>query len=127
MTINQIVFNFLQPLIPSGINGFYYLENNNSVKAPYSTIFQIDDPKERALLCPDDEGQTRFQIDVFDLYHDTGIDYRQSIQEACEGLRGYSESGFDIWNAQVFNVSDSPNTVNNLFQFSFELVVNWRK
>ena len=127
MTINQAVFNYLKPLMPSGLNGFFYLENNNSVKAPYSTIFQIDDPKDRTLLCATDEGQTRFQIDVFDLYHDTGIDYRYEWETIASGLRGQTFDDIYVMDSQVVNEADRPNTENNLFQFSFELLVMWRK
>lgn len=129
MTINQIVYNYLKTPIEAltGMNGFFYMENNNEVKAPYTTIFMVDDPRDNLSLCASEEGQTRFQIDVFDIYHDTGINYRSDIELIAQGLQSQTINGYTLYNAQVLNINDRANTENNLFQFSFELIVSWEK
>lgn len=127
MSINEVVFNYLLPLKPSGMTGFYYLENNNESLPPYSTIFQIDDPRDIILLCPDDQGQTRFQLDVFDFDHTTGINTREEYIALVEGLRAQVISGYSIRDSKVVNTSDRSNSINNLFQFSLEFIVQWQK
>ena len=127
MTINQAVYNYIKPLIPSSLTGFYYLENNNQSVAPYGTIYQIDDPKVKTSFCATDEGQTRFQIDIFDNDHARGIDLREQMYEIAEGINPSVISDITIYNAIISNVTDRANTVNGLFQFSFEIVISWQK
>ena len=104
----------------------YYIVNDK-VKQPYATIWLVDDPKDNALLCDNDYGAARFQCDTFTKNYVTGINKREIFQNVVKSLQPITVSGLTIYQVDVLNVNDRANTVDGLFQFSFEAILYWNK
>ncbi|MBW1853110.1 MAG: hypothetical protein JRJ00_00255 [Deltaproteobacteria bacterium] len=126
-TVNQIVSAFLKSDsdMASAFNGVFYLINDNEVKASYATYYMIDDPQDKTLLCPTNQGQARFACDVFAEIYDDGVDKRQIYMDVMKKLEATTTSGLNIWSVENINVSDRSTRVNGLFMFSFESILKW--
>lgn len=128
MTINQVVYNSIRNNSSMNVfNGFYYLVNDNKVKQPYATIYLLDDPKEIDSLCVTDQGQARFACDVYTRTFVKGIDYREIYQGVVKELESQTSNGIKIYKVEIVNIGDRSNTVEGLFQFSFEAIIFWEK
>ena len=109
-----------------GKAGVYHIEARDK-KQPYATIWNIDDPKDDAFLCAVEEGQTRYQCDVFTKKQINGINKREVFKTVVDNLQPSKIDGFDIYQVEVINEAERGNTVNGLFQFSFEAILHWSK
>ena len=128
-TIQKVVYNYLKNdvTIQANSNGFFYLINDNKVKSPYYTIFSIDDPMDIENLCVSEQGQTRFQCDTFATTFVKGIDKRAIFQNVITDLANTTSLEINIFAIELLNQADRPDTINSLFQFSFECIVHWEK
>ncbi len=127
-TVNQTVFSFLKndsDMNTAFTGGVYYILNDNKGKSPYATIYMIDDPQYKTLLCPDGQGQARFGCDVFTTTYVKGIDKRAIYQTVMKKLEATITSGINIWKVDNVNVVDRSERINGLFMFSFESIVSW--
>ncbi len=126
-TVNQIVSAFLKSDADmiAAFNGVFYILNDNQALQPYATVYMSDDPQDKTLLCPDNQGQARFACDVFTETYFDGIDKRQIYMDVMKKLEATTTSGVNIWSVDNVNVVDRSTRVNGLFMFSFESIVQW--
>jgi len=127
-TINDAVYNYLinDSAMKSTFTKVFYLINKNIEDKNFATIYLTDDPKDIKDLCVGDQGQARFQCDAFTVGVE-GTNKRQVFQDTMLALFPSTLSGYNIWKVDVVNVNDRPNTINELFQFSFEAIVHYVK
>lgn len=128
-SIQQVIYSHIKNSVTmqTNFNGVFYIVNDNKVKAPYATIFGVDDPREIKSLCALDQGQTRIQCDSFTTTVVKGIDVREIYISVIKELQATTTLGVNIYNIEIINVVDRSDTINGLFQFSFEAIIYWEK
>ena len=128
MSISETFYNYINTNFTS-TNGVFYLINDNEVKAPYAVISLIDDPQETLSLCATDQGQSRFQMDIYEIASKikNGNDKREDLKAVVRGLIAQTISGYKFINVQAINSADRQGTEGNLIQYSFEALVEWEQ
>jgi hypothetical protein len=124
--IQKVYLNYLKANLPADVKSMSLIENKDG-DYPYGVVFDVDDPKTKMNLCVSDQGQTRFQVDVFDKRAPRGQESRDSLQASTEALTNTTIEGIYIASARITNVVSRPNTVDSMFQLSFECVLEWEK
>jgi hypothetical protein len=128
-TVNEIVFNHLKndSDMIAQFDRVYYTLNDNKTKSPYAVVYLIDDTKDIVENCPLDQGQARFQCEVYTKSYTKGINKRQIYQSVMKKLDSTVTDSFSLDYIKILNVNDSSDTINGLFNFNFETIVNWRQ
>ena len=125
--IHSVYLNYLKANLPTNVKGMYLIEKSTNAETPYGVVFDVDDPKVIMNLCVSDQGQTRFQVDVFDTRAPRGQLSRDALQATTLALTNTTISGIYISSARITNIVSRPNTVDKLFQLSFEVILEWEK
>jgi len=102
----------------------FYLQNKD-FKQPFGTIYLVDDEKVKGLLCNTKGGEARFQCDTFTRTFVKGVQYREVFEDAVKAFEGTTVNGITINWIEVGNEADRSDTINGLFQFSFEAIIHW--
>lgn len=134
MTVNEVFMTYLRNdatmKTTFGLTGtkakVYYIANKEE-KHDYATIWMIDDPKELLSLCVGDQGQSRFQCDSFTKAFVDGINARDDFQGVVGALKATIVSDINVFKVDIVNANDRADTINGLYQFSFEAVLHWEK
>ena len=104
----------------------FYLENKKQ-KQPYGTIWLIEDPKVKHSLCNTKGGTARFQCDTFTKTYVKGIQYREIYEDVVKGFEDTLSSGIKVQWVKIENEVDRSDTIDGLFQFSFEALLYWEQ
>ena len=126
-TINEVVYEHLLNNVNfnATFDKLAYIINESTVKNNYGVIFMVDDPKDYEMLCPDDQGQARFQCETYNRSFMNGINARKVFQEAMRALEATVTDDFNVWKVRTLNISDPSDKIQGLFAFSFECIVYW--
>jgi hypothetical protein len=124
MSLGNTFYDYINTNFTS-TNGVFMNLNDNEVVAPYVVINLVDDPMVHNNLCKTEQGQARFQMDIYTTKVKDGYTKREALQAVVRNLSGKVVDGYSFINVQALNANDRFGAVGQLYQYSFEAYVEW--